>query len=95
MRGIIEIGSKMSPLRIFLVLMTLAVASPVFAGESMGGDVSNMILAKGEILDRKVVHKSSYAYKVAFVYAVKYKGRIYHCIVNRDSTSCTGTSKAK
>jgi len=91
MHGNVEIGLKMLPLRIFLVLLTLAMASPVFASESMGNDMSNTILAKGEVLDRKVVHESSYANKVALVYAVKYKGRIYHCIVDRRyGTDCTG-----
>jgi phage terminase large subunit-like protein len=95
MHGNIEIGSKMFLLRIVLVLMTLAISPPVFAGEDMGGDMSNTILAKGDILNRIVFQPKDYkkARKVEFVYAVKYKGRIYHCIVSRGGTSCTGTPK--
>ena len=48
MHGNIEIGSKMFPLRIVLVLLTLAVASPVFAGENMGGDLSIRLLPKAK-----------------------------------------------
>ena len=85
----------MSPLRIVLVLMTLAISPPVFAGESMGGDMSNTILAKGKILDRKVFHEkdSKRPNRVKFVYAVKYKERIYYCVVEYSGTYCSGTSE--
>jgi hypothetical protein len=93
--GNIEVGLKMFPFRIFTILLTSAITPPVFAGEYMGGDMSNTILAKGEILDRMVFQPKDYKKpsRVEFVYAVKYKGRIYHCIVDRDGTSCNGTPK--
>ena len=95
MHGNIENGPKMFPLRVVLVLLTLVIAPPVFADEYMGGDMSNTILAKGDILNRIVFQPKDFkkATKVEFVYAVKYKGRIYHCIVKRGGTSCTGTPK--
>lgn len=86
----------MSPLRIVLVLLTLAIVPPVFAGEYMGGDMSNTILAKGKILDRTVLKrekKSDIRALTTFVYSVSYKGRIYWCRVRKNGTDCYGTIK--
>lgn len=95
MHGNIEIGSKMFPLRIFLVLLTLAVASPVFAGENMGGDMSNTIVAEGKIIGKVIMKRDGVngAYQTKFVYSVAYKKRVYFCIVDASGTSCTGTEK--
>ena len=91
----IEIGSKMFPLRIFLVLLILAIAPPVFAGEKMGGDMSNTIVADGKIIDKVIMKRDGVngAYETKFVYSVAYKKRVYFCIVGNSGTSCTGTEK--
>ena len=80
----------------FLVLCFSFCITPLvsYAGD-MSGDMSNTIVAKGEIIDR-VIYKEKKGFhsgKTTFVYSVKYKNRIYFCIVDINETYCSGTDK--
>jgi hypothetical protein len=80
----------------FLALCFTFLATPLDSyAESMSGDMSNTIVAKGEIIDRVIYKESSSirSKRTTFVYSVKYKNRIYFCVVDITGTYCSGSDK--